>query len=139
MLPPRPARSPTRLPRRSRRLSPRAIRTCRRAHPHRGARTCHRAAAAVARQAVLKSIAKRDVVVRCLGDRDRVVLAECQVDVDELSAGALEPLPARRDTLVPVLDRLDALLGEADERDVTGHVCFLASPANARGVYSPVG
>src|SRR6185437_1553824 len=86
-----------------------------------GCERAHRAAAPVAGQAVLDGGSQRSLVVRSVRDRDRVVLAERQINIDELAACSIEPLPRCRDSLVPVLDRLDALLGEANQRDVARH------------------
>src|SRR5882762_3056999 len=79
------------------------------------------AAPPITGHAVFDRAAECDLVIRRFSDRDRVELAEGEVHVDELAARSLQTLFRRGHALVPVLDRLDALVGEVNERDVARH------------------
>jgi len=86
-----------------------------------GVERAHRLGSAVADEAALERRAERRIVGRRLRDGDRVVRPEREVDLDERASGLRETLAGGGDPLVPVLDRLDALIGEAHERDVPRH------------------
>src|SRR5439155_11084053 len=63
----------------------------------------------------------RRLVVRCLRDHDRVVLPGHEVELPELRAGGTECLLGRIEPGGSLLDPLDPLLREPEQRQIGGH------------------